>query len=688
MKKPNLQMRKFSPVFCFAFLLFSLSIQAAESDTISVALRASAAQNRIQLRWAVHSPSAWYFTNKNGFSLVRHTIMRDGAVLDVPEKVILSDVIKPQPLNNWQYIAPTDNYAAIIAQALYGSDFEVSGGKQDISQIIALSQEQEQRYAMSLLAAEMSFPAAVFAGWGYEDYTAKKGERYLYQVIPLGTTPQQQVEIGATYIGLSDFSELPRPLDFNAVWGNGSVLLMWDYKNMLPFFNAYYLERSNDNRQFNRVSETPLTNIMDSDRMFYTDSIANGKTYFYRLQGINAFGDFSEYSDTLSGKGVSKLIYVPFIKRAFPDDKGGVDIDWEFDERGNSEIKGFELRQSAEANGVYTTAIAGIAPQKRSINYDKPLSEGYLMIAAIPNEGEPVLSFPHLFQMEDSIPPAVPSGLRGRVDAIGAVYLAWERNTEADFYGYRIYRAQTKGGELIPLNDDAHPNASYTDTISIRNLNSKVYYAVAALDRRYNQSELSEIIELEKPDVVKPSPPYITQYESDENGIRLQWVSGRDESIRSFRIYRKENDADNPLRVAEITDLTVLSYADETLVPETNYIYFIKSATKNGLESDASPEITVKSKAKAASGDTNIVQFKANRTTNGVALAWQYNIANVRSVSLYRKEGNEPLSLWQEADSAARETADLTVKRNVTYEYMLVIKDQTGKVFSKTASVK
>jgi fibronectin type 3 domain-containing protein len=681
-------MKKLITILCLTMLSFTVCMQAAAGDTLKIVLRANATQSKIQLRWAATSSAAWHHTNRNGFSLVRYTIMRDSTVLDIPEKTVLDDVIKAQPLDNWQYIAPTDNYAAIIAQALYGSDFEVSGGEQDISRIIALSQEQEQRYAMSLVAAEMSFPAAMFAGWGYEDFTAKKGERYLYQVVPLNTTTEQQVEPGVAYISLNDYSELPKPLDFTALWGNGSVLLTWDYKNMLPFFSSYQLERSADNRLFSPVSQTALSNMMNSDRMFYTDSIANGTTYYYRLQGINAFGDKSQYSDTLSGKGVSRLAYVPFIKGAMPDDKGGVDIEWEFDERGNAEIKGFELRQSVSTDSIYTTAVSNIAPSARSVHYSTPLPEGYLMLAAIPHEGEERLSFPHLLQMTDSIPPAIPTGLQGTVDTLGVARVSWKRNSEADFYGYRIYRAQSKGGELIPLNNDAHRDTVFTDTIGIHNLNATVYYAVASLDKRYNQSALSDTLEIEKPEMVKPAAPYISKGEATASGVSLQWAGGKDERIGAFHIYRREDGSPEATRIAEITVADIHTYTDTTAVGGTNYLYYIRSVTKKGLASDASPDMAVRARTAAGDNETGITELKATRTSAGVAISWQHNVMNVRTVSLYRRAGDEPLSLWQEADSADYETADLTAQRNVAYEYMLVIKDRTGKVFSKNVNVK
>lgn len=666
----------------------ALSAYAVGNDTISVAVRANVAQDKIQLRWAVNSPSAWYFTNSNGFSLVRYTILRDTVVLDVPERTVLAEVLKPKPLDDWGHIAQQNNFAAIIAQALYGESFEVSGGEEGISHIIALSQEQQQRYAMSLLAAERSFPAAVFAGWGFEDYTVKAGERYLYQIIPLNAAPYRHVEIGVAFVGLSDYSELPRPLDFTAIWGNGSVLLTWDYRNMMSFFSAYYLERSRDNRNFERVTAMSLTNIMGSDRMFFTDSITNGVTYYYRLQGVTTFGQPGAFSDTISGQGTSQLIYVPFIRHAIPDEQGGVDIEWSFDERGENYIKGFELRQSATIGGDYIAAIPDISPERRTINHPNPLSEGYLTIAAIPFEGEPMLSFPHLFQMEDTIPPAIPTGLQGFVDTLGVVHLTWELNTEPDFLGYRIYRAQTRGEELIPLNDIAHTSNVFTDTINIHNLNPRVFYAVASLDRRYNQSDLSEILELEKPDVVKPSPPFITRFESTEKGVLLEWASGVDETIRSFRIYRRESGENESMLAAEIMDINARSHTDEAVVDGVDYIYYIKSATRSGLESDASPEIAVRARTQVQENNAGITQFRANRTANGVRLTWQHNVMNVRSISIYRRAGDEPFALWQEVDDAQRETTDSNAQHNIVYKYMLVIRNQQGRVFTENVRVR
>jgi fibronectin type 3 domain-containing protein len=673
-------------LYILLLLVFPAAWRVAGQDTMKVALRVNVKPDRIQLRWAAGSSATWRYANQNGFTVVRHTIVRDSIPLDIPEKTILTlSPLKPRPLDDWQHIAQADGYAAIIAQALYGSDFEVEGGQAGISQIIALSQEQEQRYAMSLVAADLSFPAAVFAGWGMEDTTVRKGEKYLYQVFP-ANAQGLHVENGSAYSGPDDATELPRPLGFTALWGNGSVLLTWDYKLLLPWYNSYHVERSYDGVRFSRLSKTPLINIMGNDRMFHTDSIVNGITCYYRLLGVTPFGDESAPSDTLYGTASGKLVHVPFIRQVLPDGAGGVDVMWEFDEQGEDEITGFELRRSTAPDGAYVTAVADIPSDARNVNYPSPLPESYLTLAAIPREGAPTVSLPRLLQMEDTIPPAIPRGLTGYVDTLGVAHLSWESNAEPDVYGYRIYRAQTQGEELIPLNDDAHRATGYTDTVDIRNLNARVYYAVASLDMRYNQSALSETLELEKPDVIKPSPPFITRYESDGQGVFLQWTAGREETVRSFRIYRREKDSDEPLSIAETGDATVFSYLDTTAIAETDYLYTVTAATRNGTESDGSPEIEIRAKGKET--DEGISQFTAQRTEQGIVLAWRHTVRYIRSIAVYRREGEKTLSLWREPEAFSREITDTAAQRDKVYEYMLVIKNRQGKVFSKTGNIK
>ena len=665
-----------------AILLF-LSLGGATAfaqDTISVAVKPNVAKDRIQLRWATTSPSAWYYTNKNGVVVERHTLMRNGGVLDTPETVVLTPTaIKPHPLNDWEQIAQSDNYAAIIAQALYGDNFEVSGGEKDISQIIALSQEQEQRYAMSMFAADMSYPAAVFAGWGFEDTTVREGERYLYRVIPVNPEANKVIMAGTAYVGLEDYQALPRPLELDAIWGNQSVMITWNSGLLQNYYTTYYLERSEDGKTFARVSDTPIANVNDNDRAFYNDVIENDKTYYYRLAGLTPFSEEGPYSDTIQGKGIAKLIYNPIVTGAMPDDNGLVTVSWDFDEKGNTELSSFELRRSDTDKGPFVPITSNINPSQRTTTYEKPFPENYLVIAAISKASDETISYPYLLQIEDTIPPAIPQDLEGYVDTTGVVHLTWTANVDSDILGYRIYRAQTEGEELVPMTDIAIKTTEYKDSIAINNLNSNIYYAITALDKRYNESEKCEIIVLEKPDVIPPSPPLITKCEATERGVLLEWVTGR-ESIKSYIISRYEKGKGFREFLKVISNPDVKTYLDSTAAGGVSYGYDVVAINKSFLESTPSPVMSVKAKGTTANAAIN--SFKAVRTTDGIQLKWDCKIPDIRTILIYRKEGDAPLMSWKEVEVWERELLDTTAKRNTAYEYLLVIKNNEGKPIS------
>jgi hypothetical protein len=636
--------------------------------------------DRIQLRWAVNSPSAWYYTNKHGVTIERHTLMRDGRVLDTPETAVLTPVpLKPPPLNGWETIARSDSYAAIIAQALYGSDFEVSGGEKNLGEIISLSQEQEQRYAMSMFAAEMSYAAALFAGWGYEDTTVRPGERYLYRVIPVSPDTKKVVEAGSAYVGLEDFQPLPRPLELDAVWGNRSVMVTWNSKLLQKYYSAYYLERSDDGKTFNRLSDTPLANMMENDRMFFNDVIENDKACYYRLAGVTPFGEEGPYSDTIQGKGIPKLIYNPVITKAMPDDNGQVTVSWDFDERGNGDLSSFELRRSDTDKGPFLPVVSNIDPARRTAVYEKPLPENYLLIAAISKTGDETVSYPHLLQMEDTIPPAIPQGLEGYVDTTGIVHLKWVANIDSDILGYRIYRGQTQGEELIPITDIAVKATGFKDSVNIHNLNSKVYYAITALDRRYNQSGQTEPVVLDKPEVIPPSPPFITKCEATDRGVLLEWVTGR-ENLRSYIISRYEKGKGFRELIKIIANPDIKTYLDSTAVGGVHYGYDVVAINRNSLESVPSAVASVT--AKQATDGAVIKSFKATRVANGIQLKWNHTVSDAKSILIYRKEGESALMSWKEADVWERELSDTTAKRNTAYQYLLVIKNREGIVLS------
>ena len=91
----------------------------------------------------------------------------------------------------------------------------------------------------------------------------------------------------------------------------------------------------------------------------------------------------------------------------------------------------------------------------------------------------------------DEFPPAVPAGLSA-VAGVGAIELAWQRNTEDDFQGYNVYRSMEDAAfEKIAASIDA---PAYSDRQV--EAGKRYRYAVSSVDQAGNESARSEPVEV------------------------------------------------------------------------------------------------------------------------------------------------------------------------------------------------
>ncbi|SEW29245.1 hypothetical protein SAMN05428988_4048 [Chitinophaga sp. YR573] len=663
-------MRRLS--FILLILTAVMPLRAQRKDSSRIAVTASARQYSILLRWGMTTSRAWKQGNQYGFELTRYTVTRDGKLLPSPEvKVLNSQPLRPKPLNEWENIVQHDQYAAIIAQALYGKDFEVSGGgDKGIASIMAQSAEQEQRFSLSLYAADNSFEAAVMAGWGWEDKEARPNEKYLYRVRSLNDS-------AGVFIGIQDYAPLPVPGDVGAVFGDKQVALSWDYSLLKHYYTSWIVERSKDGgKTFAPARSLPVTNLNEkegkpSPRMYFIDSLEDNNTvYQFRVRGISAFGEKGPPSAVTTGKGRHVLIYVPNIRSNEISAQGKMTLTWEFETAGNTIIKGFALNQAARENGPYKTVLTNIAPDQRSLQYDQLLPSNYFTITAVAKEGESTTSFPVLVQPVDSTPPAPPVGLAATIDSNGVVTLSWKANTEKDMFGYKVFRAGRLNEELSPLVDSIYMNTVYKDTVPVKSLNRKIYYAVAALDKRYNQSGYSAILELKKPDVVPPTAPLFSAYKVEDGLVKLSWVNSGDEDIDAHLLYRKARaDTSRKWVLLQTFRDGTQYYVDRFAEGGQTYTYILMAKDSSGLESPPTQPITVTVPADPGGISIKAVNVYVNREQRYIELSWKDNNDGINEYQLYKGAGSQSLSLWKVVPANVKMVVDESLKINTVYEY-------------------
>lgn len=674
-------------------LLLAGAAVAQQTETAEISqikVLSKAWKDSICLRWAPNDPLAWQMATAYGYRISRTTVVREGKILNPEETVILTpQPIKALPLQAWEPIVQDDQYAAIAAQAIYGERFQVTGGEQtDMMSIINQSKELEMRFSFSLFAADMSPAVARAMGLWFTDTQVKAGERYLYRVysdLPPSVYP---LDTGTSYLGLEEAYDLPAPIDVEAEFGDQVVIIRWNKTFFRKVYSAWLLERSADGgNTYELLSEIPMVATENesnkNDRYLYRrDSLPqNGKVYHYRVRGISPFGEKGPPSEAVSGQGVKVLSALPRITQALVGDRQeSVALSWSFPED-IAELAGFHVYLSDKASGSYARITEKmLKPGSRDYTSSKALSSSYFVVEAIGKDGGTGRSYPYFVQLADSIPPAAPKGLKAEADTTGIVRLHWEANTENDFLAYQVYRANNEADEMSLISARPVYSTSYVDTITVNTLSPEVWYAVVALDMRFNTSAFSTPFRLERPDILPPVVPVFSKWEVLDEGIRLDWHPSSSQDVVQHLLYRRSKQTPEWTLVYIVDQESKLnSYLDKNVEPATSYEYTLLAVDDSGLESAPASPLRVTSKNPPIAKGPAYLDARADYVAKAIVLRWEYASEKVERFQVYKEvEGAFRLVANTPADTPF--FADNQVKEGARYQYRIQVLFKDGSL--------
>ncbi len=613
---------------------------------------------------------------------MRYTISISGQTLPKPIEKDLG-IHKPADPEEWKKIIESNNNAAVMAQSIFGESFDVEGVG-TLQGIINMSEEQQQRFTWGLYVADQDFGVARLAGLGYEDTDVKSTEKYVYKVFSLVPKEEMDIKDGGLFIGLQDYQALPKPLDLAGIFSDKKVMLNWNYAIHKEEYNSYFIEKSEDGNTFKQINKLPYTTLnsggrVDSKRIYYVDSISNNKTYYYRVKGRTPFGELSPPSDIISGKGEKVLAYVPKIStKEIINENKSVILEWKFLKEGNDFIKGFELNRSDKVDGNYKTVLTNISPKSRKLRYDNLKPTNYFKITALGKEGNSRTSYPVLVQPIDSVPPVKPVGLKGKVDSLGVVTLSWKANVELDMLGYRVFRGNNKKEEYSQITVSPHKATTFYDSISVRNLNDKVFYKIVAVDQRFNMSKYSEILTLDKPDFIPPSAPSIVSYEVKNEQVHFKWANSSSTDVVKHEVYRKVRDSiqwnliSTVLKAKDSVKKVYTKWSDTNVEGGRDYQYLVKAVDDSNLVSLNTKSVTVEvPRFRLLSGIKNFGSY-VDKTNNFIELFWRVvNEKNIVELMIYKGVKGKKTSLLRNVPPQFKRMVDENVKPNNIYTYII-----------------
>lgn len=671
----------FRCIVCVSALAAFSNVNAQDTlrvDQIIAAL-GRPSPDSVMLRWAPLNFNVWRAGNTNGYDIERYVMVRNGNILDVPEKTVLNSIpVKVVDEANWEPLVTRNKYAAIAAQALFGDRFEIDLGQSSVIDIVNKVRENEQRFAFSLFSADMSVEVAKAMGLLYVDRKTNKGEKYLYRIVVHGIDSLR----GSVFISPEDEYKLFPPAELKAKVNNGLVELQWN-KSHLYYYTAYQLERSDDGKNFGILKDALITvtptETANSRYEMAVDSLPSAdRTYYYRVRGITPFGEVGPPSDTASATGGLVLDDVPYITTGVNVDNRSTRITWEFP-GGTNALKGFSVERSFTGSQNFDPITKGLLPPDARTYDDKsPGQVNYYRVGAHAANGQVLYSAPYFVQLIDSVPPSMPTGLKAFVDETGILKLSWQSGKEQDLYGYRIYRSNTKAEEPFLVTGEPLRDSLYTDRVDLNTLNRYIYYRVMAVDRNQNQSPLSEMLEVALPDKVRPTSPVFLPVQADETGVLLQWQRSSSEDVVEYDVYRKTAGTDQwtRLKVIPANQDTVYEFKDTNTTAGHQNNYTVTALDAAGLESEPAIPVRAGKISNSLRPPVQWMQSAINREKNEVTLTWRYDHTNIGQYRIYKEfDGNEPV-LFRSLPGDRRELVDKLTpgKRNV-YTIMAVFQD-------------
>lgn len=688
-----MQMR-FTIFLIFLLPMTCLWAQSPSSEIPGIRLTGKNTGNGVLLRWVPETPGAWSLSRAHGYQLDRMAFTGEEDFHEVGFQPLTPAPIKPWPLEKWEPLAMEDNYAAIAAEMYYGEKGVMPAN------IFEQADKFENIFSTALLAAEFSFPTAVASGLGYHDEDIQPGMKYLYRIVSLGNSPEYPIDTAYFLIDGSAQDKEPKVVIHELLEKEGHVELRWDREAHEQVFSAYFIERSRDGRNFERLNQAPYLDAPSEQSetsqtyISYADSVQNYERHYYRVIGVTPFGELSEPSNVVAGMARDRTPpAAPSAISAEQVSPSQMRISWEYPDSVADDLVGFMLARSSDPQGAAVPLTGeALAPDVRSFVDESfnPLENNWYFLAAVDTANNASVSMPVYGGVVDSIPPSPPVNLQGTIDTTGVVTVTWDLGPEEDIMGYMVFSTNQADHTYANLSNRPLMDTVFTDTLNLKVLTKEIFYKVVAVDAYYNHSGFSGVLRLVKPDLVPPVAPVFTTYKVSEEGISLTWAQSSSADVVSHQLYRREAGAEEWQVLQEFDSLaTYDQYMDTALERGQRYEYKIEATDDAGLVSPVSYVLSLKAidfSQKPAVGNVNALW---NEENGQVLVSWTYPVEGEYSFKVYRAVNGGPFSLLEDLPAESGSVVDHQVRSGRQYEYAVkaVFNDGRSSPFGDIARV-
>lgn len=643
-------------------------------------------ENHILLRWTPSDKTIFDLGAKNGYKLTRY--IKENNNLTAP--IVVAENIRPRPEKDtlgWAKAIKKNSRAALAYNMIYASMNSANIPKKE------KMQQEIMMYGLMLLSCNFDANIADACGLFFKDSTISKDKTYSYKIEINDLTASTKLAPATVTANSGILSLNPEIANLTGAFKNKTVKLTWKAIDFSNSYGGYNIERSEDQINFQRINTSPvilMSSQFEKKKEFisYTDTVPQAKIkYFYRIRGVNYFGEESAPSNVVSGTSYEELRSSPSIDSLRVVGNRKVHVHWGMsDPLENSLVREFVLLRSDKDNGKYSPLFK--SSTEFTFADQAPRQSNYYKIGAITHGDDTLFSFSRLAVIIDTIPPVAPSGVKAKVDSKGNVEITWDKNPETDIKGYKIYKANDLNEEFVQINYEFAKNTSYKDKLNLKTLSRKIYYSVVATDNNYNSSELSKPIEIKRPDTIPPVSAIIKDLQISQKGIKVIWIPSSSEDARQYILYREKEKSTSvdQIRVWKPSDSTT-TFLDTTLEFGLGYRYKIVVMDEDdNISVSNNPYMLFETGFRKKIGD---IKFEVDRAKKVITLLWNYPGNEVEKYIVYRARSKEPLTIIQTIPHPASRFMDNTLNIGNTYEYRIkaVFKNGAESIISDAVIV-
>lgn len=625
------------------------TINEKNEDKIEAILKVK--DGNIHLRWAPTSPGLWLKMQRGSFIVKKQSWQKGQFDVDAPLEVI-SDTLRVWAQSDFEQLGDfeqANEYLMLAGYCMHAPYESIREKGLTLESIVNREEELTNRFSSALFAADRDKQAAKAMALSHIDKNVDLNKNHAYHI--LFTTEDNKVYQAYAFYNIDKSYEFTPSISKSSE-EEGLIVLSWDKETHSNHYTSYWIERSIDNKQFERLNTSPYVHAFDAnlpdqnDDFIYVDSVENYQPYYYRIIGLDAFGDESTPSQSLKlmGRDRTPPSSISIGKAEMHLDKY-MNISWVHNDK-SLDLHGYYVKKSNLREGPFVSISPLLNTQTNYFQDANPnyIGTNFYQVCAIDTARNEACSYPIYGLIRDTIPPLKPTGLKGFIDSSGIVTLNWDAGQEFDLKGYNVYFANKWNRVFTILNDRPVLTNQYLDTVNLNSLTEDIYYRIVAIDVRDNLSTFSDMVQLFKPDTIAPGPAIFTNYQSTENSIILNWAPSSSKDV--VKHYLSRAMGEGQFEVIKHIEKNETSYTDFDLESNTKYKYRIQAIDDSGLKSRIVADLEVTS---ANNAETLNIKLATESTDEGYKLVCEiHNIEPPNGkLIIYAQEGDGPFITWK-----------------------------------------